>query len=104
MADYRLVDPELVAGLEAFPTFELTVEALPALRAIFREPMSPKAPVTDKPVTVASVNIPGPEGAPAVRVLTYRPTNLQGTSPALLHIHAGGYIRRHTRHAGCRAP
>ena len=92
MADKPLIDPELVAGLEAFPTFELSAEALPALRAMFGEPMTPKPPVTDKPVTVASVNIPGPEGAPEVRVLTYRPSTLEGVSPALLHIHGGGYI------------
>ena len=89
MADKRLIDPELLAGLEAFPTFELNVEILPALRAMFGAPQPSTA---DRPVTVASVNIPGPEGAPEVRVLTYRPTNLEGTLPALLHIHGGGYI------------
>src|SRR5262249_20596699 len=36
--------------------------------------------------------IPGPAGAPEVRVLVYRPTNLAGPLPAILHIHGGGYI------------
>ena len=92
MAEKRLIYPELVAGLEAFPRFELSLEALPALRAMLREAMRPNAPVTEKPVTVASVNIQGPEGAPQVRVLTYRPTNRDAVLPALLHIHGGGYI------------
>jgi acetyl esterase/lipase len=36
--------------------------------------------------------IPGPEGAPDVRVLVHLPTAKQGPLPALLWMHGGGYI------------
>jgi acetyl esterase/lipase len=43
-------------------------------------------------VTVSERFIPGPEGAPEVRVLVYLPTTIQGPLPGLLWIHGGGYI------------
>ncbi|WP_298803737.1 alpha/beta hydrolase [uncultured Pseudokineococcus sp.] len=36
--------------------------------------------------------VPGPDGAPAVRVRTYRPRSAQGRVPALLWIHGGGMV------------
>jgi acetyl esterase/lipase len=37
-------------------------------------------------------HIPGPEGAPDVRVLIHRPSKAKGPLPAIIHIHGGGYI------------
>ena len=39
--------------------------------------------------------VPGPEGAPDVRVLVYRPRDASGTLPVLLHIHGGGFVMLH---------
>ena len=43
-------------------------------------------------LSVSERFIPGPEGAPDVRVLLYLPTSVQGPVPVLLWIHGGGYI------------
>ena len=43
-------------------------------------------------VAVEDVRVPGPAGAPPVRVRTYRPRTGQGPTPALFWIHGGGYI------------
>jgi acetyl esterase/lipase len=39
--------------------------------------------------------IPGPPGAPAVRVLTYRPKGVEGRLPILLHLHGGAFCLMH---------
>ncbi len=51
-----------------------------------------KAPRVPEGVAVEEVRVPGPAGAPQVRVRLYRPKNLQRPAPALLWIHGGGYI------------
>ncbi|MFT4046435.1 MAG: alpha/beta hydrolase, partial [Solimonas sp.] len=37
-------------------------------------------------------HVPGPAGAPDVRVLVYRPPGAAQTRPAYLHLHGGGYV------------
>lgn len=39
--------------------------------------------------------IPGPEGAPDVRVLVYRPKDAEGELPLLLHFHGGAFCLLH---------
>ena len=39
--------------------------------------------------------IPGPEGAPEVRVLVYRPKKAEGRLPILLHFHGGAFCYLH---------
>ena len=39
--------------------------------------------------------IPGPAGAPDVRVLTYRPKGIDGRLPILLHLHGGAFCLMH---------
>lgn len=49
--------------------------------------------------------IPGPAGAPEVRVRVYRPTSARGPLPGVLHIHGGGFCvgSIETEHLGaCR--
>jgi acetyl esterase/lipase len=41
---------------------------------------------------ISERRIPGPAGAPDVRVLIYRPIDSPEPSPAILHLHGGGYI------------
>ncbi|GHO80983.1 hypothetical protein KSD_87540 [Ktedonobacter sp. SOSP1-85] len=43
-------------------------------------------------IAVSERFVPGPEGAPEVRVLVYLPTTVQGPLPALLWTHGGGYV------------
>ncbi len=90
MTTRHLVDPELVAILEQLPAPVLTAENLGQIRAMSSRPS------VDLPqfsaLSVSERFIPGPEGAPDVRVLVYLPTSVQDAVPALLWIHGGGYI------------
>ncbi len=43
-------------------------------------------------VVVTEHYVPGPAGAPDVRVLVYTPARDEGLRPAYLHIHGGGYV------------
>jgi acetyl esterase/lipase len=43
-------------------------------------------------VSVSERRVPGPEGAPDVRVLVYLPRNVAAPLSALLWIHGGGYV------------
>ena len=88
MADLHLVDPELRPTLEAFPPFVLSNEALASLR----ESMAQAIPVPEGALQPEERFVPGPTGAPDVRVLIWRPAGAAGALPAIFHIHGGGYI------------
>jgi acetyl esterase/lipase len=94
MTTRHLVDPELVAMLDTFPELTLTAETLPLIRTSFKEMMA-QTPVdlpTFPDISVSERFVPGPEGAPEVRVLVYLPATVQAPLPALLWIHGGGYV------------
>jgi acetyl esterase/lipase len=94
MTTKHLVDPELVAMLDQFPALELTAETLGQVRAMMqamRSQTPPNLPAFPD-IAVSERFVPGPEGAPDVRVLVYLPTSVQGPLPALLWIHGGGYV------------
>jgi acetyl esterase/lipase len=84
---YAVVDPELVPALKTFPTVIFSKEMLPALRtAPSNPPLPPPAPQpTEK-------HIPGPAGAPDLRLVIYDPAPGAKGRPAFLHIHGGGYV------------
>src|SRR5215472_393380 len=90
----HLVDPELLVGLERMPSFDLSTEALPQIRAGLAEMLrqqSAVAPPSD--VRVEELRIPGPSGAPDVRVLIYSPPSAATALRAgYLQIHGGGYV------------
>ncbi len=93
MSTRHLVDPELLPGLEMMPAFNLTVEALPQMRATMEEMRRLQfAALPPSSVRVAERVIPGPAGSPDVRVLIYTPPGLPGPKAAYLHIHGGGYV------------
>jgi acetyl esterase/lipase len=90
----HLVDPELVAMLDTFPAMELTDERVVQMRTMLEGMRSQVVPnlAAFPDIAVSERFVPGPEGAPDVRVLVYLPTTVQGSLPALLWIHGGGYV------------
>ncbi len=94
MTTRHLVDPELVAMLDTFPSFTFTPESLALIRTSLKEMNAQAHP--DLPdfsaISVSEHSVPGPQGAPDVRVLVYQPTTHSTPLPALLWIHGGGYI------------
>lgn len=88
----HLVDPELVALLDQLPSIELTLETLDASRAVFREMALPQDAYARPGVTIERRLVPGPQGAPDVPVILYRPVGAAGLLPVLLHVHGGGYV------------
>ena len=94
MTTRHLVDPELVALLDQIPATTLTAEILVPTRAQMAATISQASANSPQfpGLSVSEHFIPGPEGAPDVRVLVYLPTSEQGPFPTLLWIHGGGYI------------
>lgn len=84
-----LVDPELRAFLAAMPTTTYTLEGLRERRAM---PLPVPTAAPDPDLEVTERFVPGPAGAPDVRVMIYRPKSAAAPLPAILHIHGGGYI------------
>lgn len=94
MTTRHLVDPELVAVLDTFPTLTLTPESLAVVRTALKE-MNNQTPVNAPDFSAISVHerfVPGPAGAPDVRVLVYLPSKRSTPLPAILWIHGGGYV------------
>jgi acetyl esterase/lipase len=94
MTTRPLVDPELAAMLDQIPTVELTEEIVKLVRARDQTMRSQKLPnlPTFPDIEVTERFVPGPEGAPEVRVLVYLPITVEGPRSTLLWIHGGGYI------------
>ena len=93
----RMVAPELLAVLDVLPSFDFNEEVLRAIRAgapVAKQMKPPALSPEQQAVACEQRVIPGPPGAPEVRVLVYTPTrkNLDTPRPAYLHIHGGGYV------------
>lgn len=91
------VDPELIESLElmdAATNGGIDLHDIPAIRRLTRE-LAEFGKANMPPIEGVSMqkrNIPGPEGAPDVTVLVFRPENKPGNLPALIWIHGGGYV------------
>ena len=86
----HLVDPELLPLLDSLPDIELSEAILPLVRAApARFAVDPR---DVERTAMRQVKVPGPQGAPDVPVLVYRPKNAVGELPCILHIHGGGYV------------
>ena len=94
MTTKHLVDPELFAALDGFPTRTFTPESLAFMRTALKEMYSQT--LREQPdfptISVHEHFVPGPQGAPDVRVLVYQPTERSTPLPAVLWIHGGGYV------------
>jgi acetyl esterase/lipase len=90
----HLVDPEIVAMLDQFPAFQFTAEALPEIRTNLDQMFAEQGALTPAfpDIAVSERLVPGPQGAPEVRVLLYQPKGAAHPLPALLWIHGGGYV------------
>ena len=94
MTTKHLVDPEIVAMLDIFPRLQFTPDALPQVRAdlaAIGATMAAAVPAFPD-IAVTERQVPGPHGAPDVRVLVYLPHSTPRPLPALLWIHGGGYV------------
>jgi acetyl esterase/lipase len=92
MNSLHLVEPDLLAWLEAMPSETWNAEMLPARRALILELANSGKPPLRAGVELESQVVPGPPGAPGVRVLTARPRERAASAPAILHLHGGGYV------------
>ncbi len=84
---YSLVDPDLLPALKQFPAFDLSLEMVRQFRQM---PGAPPLPApAPQPV---ERRIPGPPGAPEVRLWVVDPAPLEKGKPLLLHMHGGGFM------------
>jgi acetyl esterase/lipase len=83
----------LLSVLDRFAEFELNDENLASMRAAARAmPPPPLSPV-EQAVRCEEQFIPGPRGAPDVRVLIYTPPAQHSSlRPAYLQLHGGGFV------------
>jgi acetyl esterase/lipase len=94
MSTRHLVEPQTLPVLDAFERLALTEDNLVEVRALGAEntaKMASQMPQYPN-IEVLERIVPGPDGAPDVRVLVYTPKNRQGLVGGLLWIHGGGYI------------
>ena len=89
MSTRHLLHPELLLITEINFEFDLTAEALPAIRESRDRMLSLAEP--DERVKRSEILIDVPDGNVS-RNLLYQPTRSEGRHPAYLHIHGGGYI------------
>jgi len=86
----HLVDPQLVALLDIFPTVALSAETLPDMRT--RQLPLPIDPAAVERTRMTTRTVPGPKGAPDINLIVYRPIEASGDLPCIYHIHGGGYV------------
>jgi len=84
------IDPELTPILEFLPSG--TIEDLGAARALMESLAAGASGTVDESgLDIEDRQVPGYEGAPDVRIRTYRPHRAPTPSPVLLAIHGGGF-------------
>jgi acetyl esterase/lipase len=94
----RLVAPELLPLLEFLPSIDFNEQVLHAIRAGMGIDAQKRPPLSPEQQAVACEQrfIPGPPGAPDVRLLVYTPPGpakkigAATKRPASLHMHGGG--------------
>src|SRR5579863_4601228 len=84
---YSLVDPELLPTLKQFPPFDISPELVNQFRKL---PGQPPLPLPAPQPTER--HIPGPPGAPEVRIWVVDPAPAEKSKPLLLFVHGGGFM------------
>jgi acetyl esterase/lipase len=92
MPSRHLVDPEILGLIEQFPAFELSYPTLVQTRAAMLAMRTANPPAPNPDVVVSERAIPGPAGAPDVRVVISAPKAAGQNRPGILHVHGGGYV------------
>jgi acetyl esterase/lipase len=88
-----LVDPELRQFAEMMQQRPETTEAdIAERRKFYAVGFQAVRQADDLPIVEEERFVPGPEGAPQIRVLLYTPIGSEKPMPAVLHIHGGGYV------------
>jgi acetyl esterase/lipase len=91
-----LVAPELLPLLDVLPSFDFNEQVLHAVRAGTAIGSQNRPPLSPEQQAVACEErfVPGPAGAPEVRVLVYTPPGQKTVMPrpAYLHMHGGGFV------------
>ncbi|MCC6436184.1 MAG: alpha/beta hydrolase [Acidimicrobiales bacterium] len=91
MSPEPFYDPEIKAALERGPRMgTVSARTLDKIRAD-RLLQNEAVPLSDA-VTRTDITVPGPAGAPAVRLRVHRRKGLEGNVPCLYWIHGGGYV------------
>lgn len=88
MDTLHLVDPELRPFLDVFPTHAITADNL----ADVRGRTLPLGDDDDHGVTLETVTVTGPVGAPDIDLLVLRPKGATGPLPCIYHMHGGGFV------------
>ena len=87
------IDHEHCQVFDALPLNPRDWSDIPAVRRLSAaERAAEPKPFLPSTVTVTDHQIPGPTGAPDVRLRIYRPENLQRDASALYWIHGGGMV------------
>ena len=90
MTDHHY-DPELAPWAPIFG--QLSFADIPAARAGEADLLAALPPYEPPvPLEIDELLVPGPEGAPEVRVRRYRPAGQVGPLPALVYLHGGGFV------------
>jgi acetyl esterase len=82
-------DPELAAALTILPTVDLS--DIPTARAAMAKALAAAAEPDESGVQVREELVPGPDGAPDVRLRIYTPDRRQAPA-AVYDVHGGGFI------------
>jgi acetyl esterase/lipase len=88
----HLVDPQLAPILDAFAGFTVNAATLPVIRSQPRQRAAFPLSAAAEAVTCEERMVPGPVGAPEVRVLVYRQAGVTSPAAGLVDIHGGGYV------------
>ncbi|MBN33376.1 MAG: arylesterase [Rhodospirillaceae bacterium] len=91
MSTRHLLDPDLLAMVDAFPDLSFHPGDLVETRARLNAAMANQAPLPEG-VTREELWVPGLTGEPDVRCLLYRHGDTPVPSPVYLHLHGGGYV------------
>ncbi len=92
MGNLHLVDKELLTGLDMLPIFDFAALDIVAVRAALAARRGALAVPQMPGLRSEWLTVPGPAGAPDVRVAMHRPAAEKWPLPAILHIHGGGYV------------